>query len=720
MDHQFSATAKSQKVLEVYIRKEFCPMRLSSFHLYIDGKKAFPLIPVSESESQSSLIYTFLLKEAPFVVGKRYEVVTEQNYFIPVDISFLAMDPAFEKKYRYDGELGAIYGKKETTFRLFSPFSTRVILLLKRKGSKEEEAILLKRDEDTGVFSVTVEGDLDEAEYIYECEIFSSVIRIVDPYAYSLSTNSRSAFVINPKRVKEIRDNRECLPEFRDVTKAILYECSVRDMTSLTGRNGSGTYQALTEEGVKSEEGLPMGMDYLSSLGVSHIQLLPVLDFQTVNDNDPKASYNWGYDPMFFFAPEGSYTLHPEDPYERVLALRKLVATFHKNGLRVNLDVVYNHVYSERFNSLSLLVPNYCFRHNQDGSLSNGTGCGNDIESRNYMVRKLIVDSLLHTLDFFSVDGFRFDLMGILDIDTIEEGYEKAKEVRPEVMFYGEGWDMWTPLPADKKASSFNSDKLPHVAFFNDRFRDVVKGKSNSSELQVKGYLLGDGYYVDGFKHVMMGSSYPLAFAPMFSDYRQSLNFVECHDNNTLYDKMKVACANESEEDLRKRLKMITVAVLFASGIPFFHQGQEIGQSKGGKPNTYNSGDRDNGFDYDLLSKRKDLYLFFREAVKMKKKFIDLAGEYYEDLPQHMSFVNLQGGALRIIYDLPSYIISFVYNPTPDAVMAEFPDYVRLVFNEVGYVEDNEFYTRLAIIPSKTVAVFGQKKANSLKEEKLK
>ena len=714
LKHTFSAVAKSQKIIEVYVKKEFCQQKLTKFAFYVDGKRYMELEPVSQSESHSSFIYTFLLNDNVFVPGRSYEIVTEQNYFIPVDISFLAMDEEFEKKYRYDGQLGAIYHKEYTIFRVFSPFSKRIILLLKRKDAEEEESFVMHHNLDNGVFEIKVEGDLDEASYGYECDIFSEIVKVVDPYSYGLGSNSRRGFVINPERVKSIDTNRSKLPSFDDQTKAIIYECSVRDMTSLLGRADSGTYEALTLEGLKTKNGLPEGIDYLSSLGVSHIQLMPVLDFQTVNDDDRKGSYNWGYDPKFFFAPEGSYTEHPDDPYERILELRKLIAAFHKRGLRVNLDVVYNHVYSESHNSLSKLVPNYYFRRNNDGSLGNGTGCGNDFESRHYMARKLIIDSLLHAIDFFDVDGFRFDLMGILDVDTINEGYKKAKELRPDLMFYGEGWDMWTNLPGDKKASTYNSALMPEVAFFNDRFRDVSKGKSNSSELGVKGYLLGDCNYIDGFKHVMLGSSYPLAFAPMLSSYRQSVNYIECHDNNTVYDKLLVACPNETEEDYDKRIKMLTMSVLFASGIPFFYEGQEIGHSKDGNPNTYNAGDKLNGFNYDRLDEKEELYKFFMAAIKLKKQFIELAGENYSDLPSHMTFDNLSYGALRINYDFPDCIVSFVYNPGENTTLAEFNDYVRLVFNETGSVQDNDIFIRLAIVPSKTVCVYLKEKQNKV------
>jgi pullulanase len=708
------ATAKSGNVIEVYVSKDFIEKSLKEFRFYEDGKFLFRIVPVSVSESHSSFIYTLLIKEFAYVPGKKYELATKDNYFIPIDISFLAQTPAFEKQYRYDGQLGAIYTPEETTFRVFSPFSDLICLMLQRKPNGPLETFVMEHDLAHGIFSLSVPGDLDRAAYRYAVRIFGEISEVVDPYSFSLDSNSRHGYVIDPKKVKAIETDAEELPPFDDRTKAIIYECSVRDMTSLLPLEKKGTYAALNQSGLKSPKGLPEGLDYLASLGVTHVQFQPVLDFQTVDDGNPKDGYNWGYDPEFFFAPEGSYSTDPSDPYARVKELRTLVKELHAKGLRVTLDVVYNHVFSEAYNSLSLLVPHYYFRYNGDGSLSNGSGCGNDFESRNYMARKLIIDSLLHLIDFFDVDGFRFDLMGILDIETMKKGYEATSKVKPNILYYGEGWDLWTNLPADQKASYFNSAKLPFCSFFNDRFRDVVKGKANPSELLVNGYLLGDSNYLDGFKHVFLGSSVALAFAPMFSSPSQSLNYVECHDNNTLYDKIVTACPGDKPEEVLKRIRLCNLATLFSVGIPFFHEGQEIGHSKGGIADSYQAGDKVNGFDYALLDKRKDLYFFFKDALELKKRFITLCGDEYDSLSTHITFENLPNGAVKVNYLLRDFTLAIIFNPSKQSFTYSFEDYVNLIFNDSGNVEQSDFYIRLAIINALSVNVFLSKKETPL------
>ena len=708
-----SATAKSASVIEVYVDKEFTTIIHKYFAIYKDKKFLYTVKPVSMSESHSSFIYTLLMKDMHYEAGREYEIGTENNFFIPIDISFLAFTKEFESKFRYDGPLGAIYSKERTTFRVYSPLASKIVLLLQREGSEKEEAFVMDHNYDNGIHEITVEGDLDKASYVYSVHMFGSVKETVDPYSFSLNTNSRKSYVIDSEKVEAIPLHEEELPVLENKTEAIIYECNVRDMTSLSDVPNKGTYSALTQEGYKDKRSMPVGLDYLASLGITHAQLQPVLDFQTIDDSNPFRSYNWGYDPLHFFSPEGSYALSPEDPYSRVLELRKMVAKFHEKGMRVVLDVVYNHVYNESIHPFSILCPKYYFRYNGDGNLSNGSGCGNDIESRNYMVRKLILDSLKHCIHFFGVDGFRFDLMGILDIDTITQGYEECSKLKSDILFYGEGWDLWTALPGDKKASYYNANAMPFASFFNDRFRDVAKGKSSETELSVSGYLLGDTNYRDGFKHVLLGSSVALSFAPMFNSHEQSINFVECHDNHTLFDKIARACPQDNEKQVDARIKLCIAATLLACGIPFFHEGEEIGHSKRGEGNTYNKGDSYNGFDYDLLDKKKDLYQYFVDAIAMKKKFIQTCGEDYVDLTNHMSFDNLPNGALKVNYDLKTCAIYVIFNPSKESFMYEFDDYVNLIFNDTGNVLDNNFYTHLSIINALSLSIFYRKKNSS-------
>lgn len=708
-----SANAKKGGIIEVCVHKEFTPKIYKTFKIYKNQKFLKDLKFVSLSDSRSSRIYTLLFEGEEYTPGIEYSIVMEDNIYIPLDLSYLAKTREFEEKYRYDGELGAIYTKKKTTFRVFSPFGSMMILRIWRRGSDHIEAYEMQHDLSNGVFSLEISGDLEGAKYVYEVRIFGLTYEVNDPYAFALDSNSRHAYVIDLSKIKKIPLHEDKLPPISDRTEAILYECHVRDMTSKTCVPNKGTYEALTTEGYKTEDGLPIGIDYLSSLGVTHIQLMPVLDYQTINDNMPFESYNWGYDPYYFFAPEGSLSKDPEDPYQRVIELRNLISKLHEKGLRAVLDVVYNHTFSVDFNPLNILVPDYYYRFNDDGTYSNGSGCGNDIETRHYMARKLVIDSLVYALEVYGVDGFRFDLMGILDIETMRSAYDALCAKKKDFLFYGEGWDLWTALPFDQKASYFNSQKMPYLAFFNDRFRDVAKGKTNESELSVSGYLLGDTNYRDGFKHVVKGSAVTQSFTPLFSHYSQSVNYVECHDNNTLYDKIKIARPDDSEAEIDRRIKMIDIAVLFSAGIPFFHAGQEIGMSKEGHPNTYNAGDRLNGFDYDLLNQKKELYAFFKDACALKKKFIEAAGDSYLRLQEKIDFEDLQNGALRVNYHFGKTEYCIIFNPSKESFLYSFNEDAALIFTDAGNVENAHFNIKMAIVSALSVSIYALKRADT-------
>lgn len=720
MKTTLTAVAKNKSTIEIHVKKDFCKIQLTKFRLYVNHHVVEQYTPITTSESQSSMIYVIKDSDFDFQPGYYYEIATEQNYFIPIDISFIALTEDFEKKYRFNGKLGAIYNEKATTFRVFSPFSNEITIHILKKNSSTWQTYSMKHNFDNGVFEVTLNGDYDGAAYLYERLMFGNSTLVPDPYSFSLASNGRWSYVINTEKIKAIDSNRNNLPPFYGAYRSIVYEINVRDMTSLTDVENKGTFKALSTKGLKSREGHPIGIDYLATLGVTHIQIMPVLDFQTVDEDDPKSMYNWGYDPNSYFSPEGSYATLPNDPYSRIIELKELVSNLHKEGLRVIFDVVYNHVYSTLFNPLNILCPKYFYRHDENGHISNGSGCGNDLESRNFMTRKLIIDSLLYQLDFYDVDGFRFDLMGILDVETMKQAYKQCTKKKEDLLFYGEGWDLWTNLPREQKASISNANQLPFIGFFNDRFRDVVKGKTGESEIGVRGYLLGDTNYRDGFKHVMLGSSVPLAFAPMFSSPYQSVNYVECHDNNTLYDKIKIACYDDSEEEIKKRVKLNLFATLLAKGIPFFHAGEEFCGTKEGHHNTYNAGDRLNGFDYSLLDKNYDVYEFFVDAIKHKKAFIDLAGNEYKDMMKEgkITFEDLECGALKINYDLELDRIFVIFNPSKSTFMYEFDNYARLVFNDTGVVSKSDVFVKMAIINALSINVYQQQKNEKASKRK--
>lgn len=695
------AKALSSRQIELKFKRDSNYKKLQTYSLYCDSVYVDELDVLSETIDKNDVVTISLFnKSTSYIPGHKYEIVNILNDYIPLDISYMAQEKSFEQKYRYEGKMGAVCNEEKTVFTVFSPFANSIILMLK-KGDMEK-SYDMKRDE-SGVFILSLDGDYDGFLYKYRVEMFSSIFDVTDPYALSITSNGKWGALINTNRLLQNmeKDDTSNLPIFDARSKAIIYECSIRDLTSLTQLNDKATFEALA-----SCHDPNIGIDYITSLGISHVQLQPVLAFSTVNDDKRYETYNWGYDPNFYFALDGSLSSKPNDPYSRMYALKKIIRRFHSSGVRVTLDVVYNHLYSNCENSLVKLCPNYYLRLNKDKTLSNGSYCGCDLESRNYMCRKLILDSLSFLVDFYNVDGFRFDLMGIIDVTTLKEAYRILSEKKQDIFLYGEGWNMPTALDNKEKSMISNSASLPHISFFNDRFRDVVKGPSEDSKLTVKGYLTGDISYLDGFKHIMLGSVNSCYFSPMFASYCQSINYSECHDNGALIDKVKLCCLDDSEDEIISRIKMIEVATIFAFGVPFIHSGQEFLKSKNGCCNSYNAGDKINGIDYKLVSKNKNMITFLKQAIALKKKFINETKQDFNDLISHTTFEDLEGGICKINYKFKDFDFFIIFNPTKKDITYQFTDYVKLIFNNAGSLKVDNCYTQLAIIPRLSVNIF--------------
>lgn len=696
INRNIEATLKNNSTLEVRVKKANDSSFVEKMRFYEDYQFKGYLEFLSKSESKSTYIYIFRFNYE-IIPGKSYAIANGENEFCPINISCLGSNLELERDYRYDGELGAIYCENFTIFRVFTPLSSAVnVNIIKPDGTR---FVATMNRIEGGVYEAKVEGDLDRCKYTYLANLNGEYVEAVDPYAKSVDTNSRFGYVVNMKRLDDVLLNDEFLPPFSISTQAVIYECNVRDMTSLTNLPDKGTYNALAKAGLADAEGHPIGLDYIASLGVSHVQLMPIYDFQTIDDSDPLRTYNWGYDPEFYFAVEGSYASNPEDPYVRMRELRNLVASFHRKGIRVNMDVVFNHVFRTYSNSLEILCPNYYFRLNSDGTLSNGSGCGNDFESRHYMARKLIIDALKFFMNHYGIDGYRFDLIGIIDIDTIKSAYSACKGIKSNLMFYGEGWDLATSLPSVQKTTLNNAMKIPEVGFFNDRFRDIIKGHTYGEDMNGRGYLSGDANYIDGFKHVFLGSVISLAFPPLFTLPSQSINYVECHDNETLFDKLKVCCANENDDTIVKRVKLINAVNILAFGVPFIHAGQEIASSKKGDINSYISGDKINGFDYHLAAERQGMVAFFHDCIKLKKysPYFSLNDKLM--IEKSIDFVNLDYGAIAIKYynERIGRQIIVIINPSKVVVKYNFGKYYKIIFNEAGFIE-GENYAQLVLV----------------------
>lgn len=557
---------------------------------------------------KNRFIYSFNYQKE--ILGNRFYLKTSDKEFT-IDVTNMVNFPHFDYHYTYEGnDLGSTYDKNYTKFVLWAPLASQVILRIK---NKEYE---LKRCEH-GIYRTIVYDDLDGELYDYKLIINDKEVIATDPYAKSCNTNSKKSAVINFEKLEMDMFN-ERLPKMDSYCEAIIYEAHVRDMTisEQTNIENKGKYLGLTERGKLSKGGNPAGLDYICSLGVSHLQLLPVLDFASVDDTKPE-QYNWGYDPMSFFALEGSYSTNPEDPYSRMKEFKKLVQAAHKVGLRINLDVVYNHVYQLGLFSLAKITPNYFFRF-ENNHLANHSGCGNDFASERSMARKIILDSLKFLLQTYDVDGFRFDLMGLIDLKTIQIAEKELHFMKPDLMIYGEGWNMY---PVSEYTSEYanmdNFHQLPRVAFFNDRYRNILKGIGDKSELNETGFLLSNPNFMDGFKFIYKGGTEASIYPILFDNYAQTLNYVECHDGPTLGDVVLDTLTNE--DDLNKYIKLFNKVLLLSPGIVLVHMGQEFGQSKFGQANTYNLGDYYNSFDYDEMDYKINVVNSFRNYVKIRK-----------------------------------------------------------------------------------------------------
>ena len=522
----------------------------------------------------------------------------------------IVADKKFDEAYAYDGELGAIYSEAETTFKLWAPTASKVDLVI--FGADGEIKIPMTKGE-KGVYSHTLSGDQDKTVYMYDVHFKDGKVnRVVDPYSKSTTINGEKSVVVNPKVSVVER------PKTNYVKNPIIYELHVRDLSNqaYSGIKNRGKFLGLTEEGTQTPNGFKTGLDYIADLGVSHIQLLPIYDYSknSVNEENPLDRYNWGYDPVNYNTPEGAYSTDPSDPYKRIEELQNAVDAIHKKNMGVIMDVVYNHVFSLEEHSFNKIVPGYYFRFDENGNPHNGTGVGNETASERKMMSKYIVDSVKYWAKTYKLDGFRFDLMGILDYETMNKLVSELKEINPDIVILGEGWNMGH-LPENKRATQINSDKMPHVGTFNDDLRDGVKGSAFGGD--ATGFVNGEKNVEERLfssirtvKHIN-GKTYDNPY--------QLIQYTEAHDNKTVFDKIKEIHPDEDDSMTLKRQRLATVIPLLSQGRPFIHAGQEFARTKGGNENSYNAPAEVNELDWKRAEKYKDNIDYIKEVIAIRK-----------------------------------------------------------------------------------------------------
>lgn len=570
---------------------------------------------------------------------------------------------SFEEKYTYTGDdLGAAWTEEGTNFRVWAPTAESVVLKLYKSGRDDADDLIEEvrmAPDVNGTWTARKNGDLNGVYYTYSVLIDGVYREACDPYARTTGANGVRAMVVNLGKTNPKGWESDINPHAGEtINDAVIYELHIRDFSSDTdsGIKNVGKFLSLTETGTKTAGGIPTGLDHIKNLGITHLQLLPIYDFGSVDETDSQNNlYNWGYDPVNYNVPEGSYSTDPYNGETRIIELKQAVKALHNNGISVVMDVVYNHVYDAQSFCFNQIVPGYFSRVNEKGIYSNGSDCGNDTASERSMVRKYIVDSVVYWAEEYHIDGFRFDLVGLLDIETINAIVGNVHKKRPDVIFYGEGWTM----PSELSKSGYtmttqeNSRYTPEFAFFNDTIRDSLKGSvfyDNDC-----GFISGKSGTESTVSRCFLGAD------TWCGSPSQTINYVSCHDNLTLFDHIQSSRPEADKKTLIKMNNLAAAIYITAEGVPFMQAGEEMLRTKiredgSFDSNSYSSGDKVNCLKWSDLEKSShaQVYEYYKGLIAFRRehgalrlttaKEIDSAVENVECSEANVIAFDIHGG----------------------------------------------------------------------------
>lgn len=569
----------------------------------------------------------------------------------------------------YGSDLELVYTPEQSVFTLWAPSADRVRLNLyaSGEGGDPEEQVEMEKA-GYGTWRIHIDRDLKGSFYTFQIEKNGKWLNETPGiWAKAVGINGNRAAVIDWNETNPEGWESDRSPELKMYSDIILYELHHRDFSIApdSGIENKGKFLALTETGTKTPEGEATGLDHLKELGVTHIHILPSFDFATVDETRlDENRYNWGYDPKNYNVPDGSYSTDPANPVVRIREFKEMVKSLHQNGFRIVLDVVYNHTASTDHSNFDLTVPGYFYRQNADGSYSNASGCGNETASEREMVRHYIIESVKFWAREYHIDGFRFDLMGIHDIETMNHLRSELLEIDPTIFVYGEGWVAAdSPLPFEQRAVKENVGQMEGIGVFNDEFRDGLKG--STFDEQEPGYASGNinGHFEPVKYGIVGGTDHPqvdyggllYCNAPYAGAPSQMINFVSCHDGYTLVDKLKLSVQGDhAADELIPIDKLVHTVLLTAQGIPFIRSGEEIMQDKQGEPNSYKSPDSINRIDWSLKAKNREVFDFIRGLIALRKAHPAFRIPTVEGLQQWLRFMDT-GDSGVIAYTLGEY-----------------------------------------------------------------
>lgn len=545
-----------------------------------------------------------------------------------------------------------VYTPKSTNFMLWAPTAeaVRVNIFDEGIGSQAVNSVKMSRG-DNGQWTAEVNEDLNGKFYTFNVFIDGKWLDDTPGVmAKAVGVNGKRAAILDLNSTDPEGWENDKRPELKSFNDIILYEMHHRDFSldSLSGIENKGKFLALTEEGTKNIYGQTTGIDHLKELGITHVHILPSYDYASVDETRlDTPQYNWGYDPQNYNVPDGSYSTDPYKPEVRIREFKQMVQSLHKAGIRVIMDVVYNHTFNTEHSNFELTVPGYFYRQNEDGTFANGSGCGNETASDREMVRRYIVESVKHWVNEYHVDGFRFDLMGIHDIETMKAIRAELDKIDPTIFIYGEGWAAAAPkYPKEKLAMKANTWQMPGIAAFSDEFRDSLRGSWSDD---TKGAFVTEGKgYESG---VMFGIAaalphpqlkkvlkyYPASWA---AQPTQMISYISCHDDHCIGDRLLITAPKADTKQRMRLLKLAETAVFTSQGVPFIFTGDELMRDKKGVKNSYNSPDSINVIDWRLKKQHNDSYEYIKGLIALRKAHpafrLGTADKVYE----HLEFIN--------------------------------------------------------------------------------
>jgi pullulanase len=587
-------------------------------------------------------------------------------FLVIFSTNVVAQDHAANYLVYKGNDLGLVYTPKKSTFKIWSPIgvAARINFYKTDLGGVSNRTEQMKKAAN-GVWALTIPENLKDQYYTFQVLINNSwSVELIDPYAKASGTNGFRAQVVDLNETNPVGWADDQSPNFsasNQQTDAVIYELHVRDASihANSGIKNKGKFLGLAERGTYNSSGKSTGLSHIKELGVTHIHLLPFYDYNSVDETKPN-QYNWGYDPVNYNIPEGSYSSNPIDGKQRIKELKELVKAMHSNGLRIIMDVVYNHTALTANSNFNILAPDYYYRKRADGSFSDASACGNETASDKAMFQKFMLESVLYWVKEYHIDGFRFDLMGIHDIETMNLIADSLRKIKPSIVLYGEGWTAGgSPLPEAKRALKANASLLKGIAVFSDDMRDGIKG--SVFNIDDRGFATGKIENAESVKFgIVAAGKHPqidytkvnYSKAPYTKSPASLINYADCHDNNILWDKIALSYKTASVAERVKMHELAYAIVLTSQGTPFLTAGSEFLRTKNGVENSFDKGDLVNGIDWNLKTSNASTHQYIQSLIKIRRAHPAFRMQSAAQIAKYLVFQN----------SLPEGIIAYTLN----------------------------------------------------------